>query len=692
MASSQDSKIDHNTTTRKQRLHFKPTIAPKSKLVLAFANELRQRVHAEERSHSDSEIYDDILSFRDWDDDIYDDILPYTALAQHSDTSRAPEYTNQSDSKEELQTTSPASGKIRGQKPSLLPKLDISKLFPNHLRPSSCEDIYDDVIVYRMRLNETSSKPDVPLKPSHLYRDPRVQRMLQFQRRKRAMDIEEIYDTTVSMAPVLMCRQESLGMSPEQEVQSLEELYIDPASILQDIAVNSNDEIEPSNASLSEPLDYKQPYNAPELNSTELNHDSALTTPDQGDEYEIEDFVPNIAASRNPYLGKENGIVDFKNQANHLHQGGVRCLDLDGDVAPPKIPKHPTKYATLPSQLSLPAGRTKFDPLPDVTFGENHSPFEYSDSEEEYEELTLYEDVQNYQQADHEQDYEDLDKAIIKALNLPEQMRGRATRLVRGREKKKLQRSIKRRRNKRSSSMSHLGAEQDTKEIENCEDINSRSHDSETISHVSETISHDSEPMLQSEPPAEIRAFSLRDSNEQNTPDQDTLSAPESTVEADQPNVKKDDELEDEPIPFGKSREVFEMLLDASGIQRIPSSSLIPTRRRCSLQEPIMEMRDESEEDGSGDDGSHQLLNTVEFERLKEAMSTELKEYQDAGILHLRSRSQIEEEIKNLTETAPVDPPPLPSSRKPRTRLITRSDLIRHKRMLLQRRHTVDNS
>lgn len=684
MASSQDSRI--NNTTTKQSPISKPIIAPKSKLVLAFAEELRRRENTDERSHSDSEIYDDILSFRDWSDDIYDDILPYTVLAQNTAAQLEPEHTTQSDTTETFQSISPTSDKIRGRKPPLLPK---PELFSNRLQPCSCEDIYDDVIVYRMSARESSTKPDVPLKPSHLYRDPRVKRMLQFQRRKRAMDIEEIYDTTVSLAPVLTCKPESMRKSPEQEVHSLEELYIDPTSIIQDIA--DIDEIEPHNATPSKPIDYEDAH---QLNGTELKHSSALRNPHLGNAFEIEDFVPNVAnlekaASTN---GNPYEIEDLENQAesiNLIHQRGltVRCLDLDGDVSPLRIPKYPRKYATLPPQLSLPAGRTKFDPLPELTFWEEHSTLEYSDSEEEeYEELTLYEDVQNYQKAGHDKDYEDLDQAIIKALDLPEKIRGRATRLVSGKTKRKLQRSIKRRRITRPLSMPHFDEEQTSKEIEKVEDINSRSHDSETISHDSETRSHDSKARSQSEPPIEIQTFLSKEVNEQNTPKQDTHN--DEGVDVKRQTSTEDDELEDEPIPFGKSREVFEMLLDASGIRRMPS------RRRCSLQEPITEMRDDSEEedDGNGNDSSHKFLNAFEFERLKEAMSTELKEYQDAGVVQLRSRSQIEEDIKNLTETAPTDPPPLPGARRPRTRLISRSDLIRHKRMLLQRSHTFDTS
>lgn len=624
-----------NAEMKKKMGVLKPTVPKKSELVLAFAEELiqaKQRVYSHERSHSDSEIYDDILSFKEWSSDIYDDILSLTKQESETEISK---HNRQGDDKEKFQTTpciEPCNNRLS-------------------LQPSSYEDIYDDIVVYRMTAHGglLANKPSVPPKPSHLYCDPRVQRMLQLQIKKHSMDIEEIYDTVVSLAPVL---HSGLKVQQANLTENPPEVYVDPASIFQD----DDDETETNDfGQTKQNLDYEIPSAVLGVSNSAMD-----TNPNTGQ--------PNVDCS--PSVGEPEFFLHYelddeprfvpvsrKTKSRSTKQGRIR---------PPLI-----KYATLPPLQQLPSGRTIFDPLPDLASSQGNFVIPNIDSDEEYEELALYEDLQNHQQENKE--YEDLDKTVVEALDLPKQMRERANRLLKGKDRTKLRRSIKQ---WKIVHESHLQEpKQDGGEKMDSEDIR--------LVPCTSELESESEPQLSNAQPATIGTTS------QDSVFNKVLGDELEVAETEKGNVFEDDEADDEEIPFGKSRQVFEMLLDASGIKRIPSSSL--TSVRHSLGD-LTHTRDGFEvsatsQHKASQSPSNSFLETIEFEQLRHSMSTELKEYQKAGAIYLRSRSEIEEEIKMLTESAPTAPPPLPGVSRPRA-----SHLVQHKQNMLRRGHSVENS
>ncbi len=132
----------------------------------------------------------------------------------------------------------------------------------------------------------------------------------------------------------------------------------------------------------------------------------------------------------------------------------------------------------------------------------------------------------------------------------------------------------------------------------------------------------------------------------------------------------KDIDNDYDTIPSEKSRKVFD---EANGIH-LSESIISPVDvRRHSLSSSESQAELLTLSVYMGDPGNS-FLQSIEFDRLKDLVDTELKDYKDAGIVHIRSRAQIFKDIKNLTENAPLFPPPLPGIFRSRSKLISKDN------------------
>ena len=186
---------------------------------------------------------------------------------------------------------------------------------------------------------------------------------------------------------------------------------------------------------------------------------------------------------------------------------------------------------------------------------------------------------------------------------------------------------------------------------------------------------------------------------------------------------------EEEEIPFGKSRVVFEMLLDASGIQRIGEGSstghtphdspatkpreIKPTDTSSSEAEgeEDEEGKEEKEEEEKAEQGGKSMpsrssttrrhkqpeqsqspqnyfLTSQEFDKLK-TLDPDMQRYEEAGIVQLRSKDELRREIEEIIANAPPEPPPLPGITRPRARVMTWTDTLLHHRLKLKRQKTI---
>ena len=294
------------------------------------------------------------------------------------------------------------------------------------------------------------------------------------------------------------------------------------------------------------------------------------------------------------------------------------------------------RHQLLSKSHTLPTGRTKFDPLPDLFDQYQDS----GDSDSEYEDVVVYEHIEP-EGGDHEGEpsYQNLLEAQAQSLELPKQIRRRTTRLVRGPTKKKLHQTIKQRKNiKQDEELCASGAESSGTQPQSDE-----SRDGVLVSS------------------GELKSSKAAVDTQAGDSDDDYQS-----------------------IPFGKSQEVFDMLLEASGIHRCSNTTPSHARRHSlSSSETAAELQ-------SSVSSGLNYLESTEFGKLRELVYKEFREYTDAGIVHVRSRAQIAREIRELTENAPASPPPLPGHVRPRSKHVTKTDMALNQR--LQHRARTEHS
>lgn len=461
-------------------------------------------------------------------------------------------------------------------KPKIAPK-------PAHLQhdtgtlvdSASAEDIYDDIIVFRMQKSNTPSKPKIAPKPAHL-------RQLLLRKQQPAGSLqsvvtddemeEEVYDDIIITA---IQKQRLSNWS------SFEDIYDDivikrlqkskPNVPQRPVSVNLHPKVveirrlrKQKQLEAIEEIYDLDPVQSPELD--EVYVDTAfMDSDDSGELPDIEDALANGPSER--------------------------------DAAAP-----------VAKELEL-----------------NSTPTADQESEKEsetYQELVIYEELRENQ----DDAYQDIEKARIEALGLPDNIRNRACRIVKGPERKKLKKRIK-------SFRSLDRGNPDTS----------------------------AEPAANNDgsPPT----------NESNTPGPERKL--ESKVEKVHPgdNLEEEEEEEEEShdgyMSHGKARQVLDMLLEANNVKKIPH--MARSQSVCASSDVQLIPPDE---DSDIEESTEVIL------------PPEVKAYQEAGILCAKTKSDIAAEIKSLTDSAPTQPPPLPGVQRERSRAMNRDSLTLRQNVL----------
>lgn len=500
----------------------KPALAPKSQVVLAAAEETRKsRLKHTRETVSDSEIYDDVVTRRD---DLYDDIISATT--------------------------------------------GTSELRHGLFKQTSCEDIYDDVLVCRLQegsqirdlgASTHLTKPHTPRKTTRLYRHPKVIELPQ-QLEEKKIDTDEIYDDVLS------------GFH------------------------NINGQLKSQRAS-----------DNPTLSTGKV---SISTTTSHNTHRNHHDLHVHRTEVVRPW-------DDVPSEDQH-------ALEPTRNLSQNQGMKTEHKQATIP----IPPQRRGYDPLPETQqlprLVSVSVVSDSRDSADQYEQLPLYEDVDIYQNSDVKNDmYQDPVDVVIKALDLPDAIRERSTRITRGKRtrlRKRMKKNLQRTQNVNSSEV--------TTPLLAGNDL--------PLSHTSDCNSSDNEGD------------------------------------------------EEGPIPFGKSRVVFDMLLDASGIERSPNK---PTYVPQTDETKNVPQENPPNEDQNDTHKYHNYFDTTQLLRLHD--DPEIKRHHEAGILQLRTHQEIAEDIEQLVARAPPEPPPLPGIQRPRARALTRTDKIVHKRYIMKKSQTL---
>ena len=309
-----------------------------------------------------------------------------------------------------------------------------------------------------------------------------------------------------------------------------------------------------------------------------------------------------------------------------------------------------------------------------------------SDSSGIYEDLPLYEDLDEYS----ENPYYNLVDMTVQALQLPTVARQRSVRMT-AREKKSLQRVARRKlkRLRRSQSFPE-------RTLEGREGVE---NEEEKVENEEEKVGSGGEEKVGSggECGNDVAvAWSSR---------------PEGSSGTEHSTAQEDSE-DDEEIPFGKSRVVFEMLLEASGIEKIAEGA--DTRR------PVQPTTSSGDSDAEARQGEQEVkkrkafslrlrrsqqgphlpspdtasptheyhFTKREFDTLKR-LDSELREQHEAGVVRLRAREELERDVQELLATSLSSPPPLPGQERPRARVITRTDRVLFHRLKVRRQRTV---
>ena len=704
------------------RTVWKPDLHPKSAAVLAVAEEiLRQKrgQHYSAVSLSDSEIYDDIVSLRKVDDDIYDDVVVSFMRMQRagSDVSRV--------TKDRPQVPTKPAWLLSFQPP----KLPAST--------TSYEDIYDDIVVQKMRAKSENAtpvdcglvrrKPQLPKKSSGLYNHPKVKELLEEARQRRAVqgttglppsdvDMEDIYDDIIScFVKEGLSRPDPLHVCsmPRKDVTQQSSSFTAGHSQLVDESqlpsLDGGTDLPIQRDSHSESLyDNECVFGGKVVQCT--------------DESEEEKLAGGGSTNSQPFTRKSKSLLrqafsDRSQQrrvtaSQYTRRPKVRLsvtseeailpVANEPDLTTTLQPHHPTAAAatsaTLPASFrtaakfddkqSLLVRRCINDPLPPDEPNRFRAikTWDSEDEDDTYEDLPLYEDVAQFQ--DDEHSYEHASSVVVKALNLPTNIRSRASRITLGERKhlkKKLRTARKRShtlpseflssseyrksvspspatpkaaspiREEGSGAMSPL-SEEDTSVLSPITEKGSSA-----MSPVSE-IGSGATPSFNEEGSGAVSPFS-----EEGSGDEDTSSA---------------------AIPFGKSRVVFEMLLDASGISR--ASTKEEQSAEAQASSPLLDQEKTADEAVNNSEKYQQFFDPSELDKLQE--DPEIKRYREAGVITVRSKSDIAADIKELTADVPLSPPPLPGFQRSRSRVITLTGKAMHKRFLLRRQLSMNEA
>lgn len=133
------------------------------------------------------------------------------------------------------------------------------------------------------------------------------------------------------------------------------------------------------------------------------------------------------------------------------------------------------------------------------------------------------------------------------------------------------------------------------------------------------------------------------------------------------PNSSEADENYDGYMSHTKGRQVLDMLLEVNNVKMAAHRD---RTRALSHSQSVQSTNKESD---------------VDFDI---TLPPEIEEYQKVGIIPKRTQSEIASEIRQLTDSAPKEPPPLPGIQRARVRAVTRSDNLIHKRKQLVKTNT----
>ena len=137
---------------------------------------------------------------------------------------------------------------------------------------------------------------------------------------------------------------------------------------------------------------------------------------------------------------------------------------------------------------------------------------------------------------------------------------------------------------------------------------------------------------------------------------------------SDQEKDEEEEKSHDGYMSHEKARQVLDMLLEANNVRKI--SHL--TRSQSVMVEPIPVTVDSD----------------IDEEQALE-LPPEMREYQQAGVLKVKSPAEIAAEVKLLVESAPAQAPPLPGIQRARTGRVTMSDSLIRRRQMMKKANTM---
>lgn len=476
----------------------------------------------------------------------------------------------------------------------------------------------------------------------------------------RPVEKEDVYLNLLPPSPVPAHRR--VGISkPEGVVQQQPEEASGPWQALQSSPTKTEESTYENESVLGGRLIQYREHRSPKFNFRSLSRDGDSPPDKQRTKASSSDSSRSASGSR-PKLQRAQSYNITCPQSTD----GYEALD------------------SPPSASPILTNRRKYDPLPDIEEARPHyveylaslrAPESIAEEADTYEYLQLYEDLYQYQ--DEGEGYQDLDHAVTEALGLPQNMRERVQRITRH-QRNKLQKTVKHTRRKIQRSQTMPASDFGTRHTRVGASVESR------------TSSAPSQCSGEAEKTRKANGGSEENGGLSRTRG-GGATAGEGSPQGDRQGDSSAEEEEDS-IPFGKSRVVFEMLLDASGIQRAREASNpleLPIEPSTSDDESV-ESRDASALPPKPEALSSPFFDSQELDKIYD--TPELRSYQEAGIIQPRSKTELDEEIRRITSTAPAEPPPLPGYTRPRTRVMTRTDKVLHKRFLMKRRQRLLNT
>ena len=431
-----------------------------------------------------------------------------------------------------------------------------------------------------------SVRPKVPEKPSDIHLHPKVVEMSRLKKQKQLQEIVEIYD---------------FGPAEDSTASEVEEIYLSSVDIYDsedgDLP-DSNTAADSDSPQSQLPIGASVRPKVPEKPSNIHLHPKVvemnrLKKQKQLQEItEIYDISPAEDSTGSEMEEIYLSSVDIEDCEDGEDDGNKRRLGPAGGSAG-KSSNRQKNGVKLP----------------------------VSSDEEAYEELVIYEELE-----ERDYGYQDLEQARIEALGLPQTIRHRSVRLVKGRTRKKLKKSLRRKSSQRSIHMEKAT----------------------------------------SDPPSAPEVTTPTPTGNV----QDAILEPK--VAAVSPEISSDeDDAHDGYMSHDKARQVLDMLLEANNVIKLAHEEKLPTVQD-ERKEPL-EME------------SYDIITDNSIILPEPILPAGIQKYQKDGILQSKSPQEIAAEIKFLTDTAPKEPPPLPGMQRPRAKMVSRSDdQIRTRKKLIK--------